>query len=218
MYQRDPWRELIGGGRGRPPRSLVILLGLLVAGAVGESFAELRPALELLRLSPDVWEHGQLWRLVTYGLVGTGGIGFWSAFQLFLVYWFAMEVMVWLGIARTRVLVLGGIVVSSAAATVVQYASNLVGGPFCDDAPFWMMQGQVVVLSIVMAGFAARNRWASVSHTPFLWGLPIPSRWLVPLQLLAAIAGFAATRDLGGLVGIATASFWGFTVARPRRG
>jgi hypothetical protein len=80
-----------------------------------------------------------------------------------------------------------------------------------------MMQGQSVVLALAMAGFAAHSRWSTVSHTTLLFGLPIPSRWLVPLQLVVATGGFVSTRDLGGLVGIATASAWGLRMARRRR-
>ena len=217
MFERDPWSEVIGGGRGRPPRSIAILVGVLGAGVVADAVVELHPLLEGLRLSSAVWERGEVWRLVTYGLVGTGGISAWAAFELLLVYWFSMELVGWIGLSRTRVLVLGGIVVAGTAATAAQAISDALGGPGFPPAPYWMMQGQSVVLALVTAAFATHARWTRVAHTRFFWGLPIPTRWLVPLQLLFAAGGFAATRDLGGLVGIATATVWGLRMAGPRR-
>ena len=47
----------------------------------------------------------------------------------------------------------------------------------------------------------------------FLFGLPIPTRWFVPLQVAVAVLGFAATADLGGMVGLLAATAWGMFIA-----
>ncbi len=207
-FDRDPWREFLAGGRGRPPPFVLALLLTLAAGCVADSFWELRPVLEALRLSPGVWERSEVWRLVTYGWVGSGGISAWSLLHLVLVYWLLMELVARGGLRRTRIVLLGGIVIASSAAVAAQIVSDASGGPHC-ALPFWMMQGQSTVTAIAIASFAAANRYSTVAHTPFLFGLRVPSRWLIPLQLLYALASFAATRDVGGLVGIVTATVWG---------
>jgi hypothetical protein len=51
-----------------------------------------------------------------------------------------------------------------------------------------------------------------------MMGLPIPSRWLVPILLLVATASFVATRDLGGFVGVTVALSWGVRMSRRPRG
>jgi hypothetical protein len=185
----------------------VLLVGL-AAGVVVDSVVELRPVIDLLRLSPAVWERGHIWRVVTYGFVGTGPISAWSLVELVLVYWCAMELLVLLGLARTRTLILGGVAIAGLAAVAGQALSDAVDGPAC-VSPFWMMQGQHIILAIALPVFATRNRWSTVAHTPYLLGLPIPTRWLVPLQLLAALGAFATTRDFGGFIGIAAATIWG---------
>ncbi len=219
MFERDLWHELISGGRGRPPRTLTIVMLLLVGGAVADSIGSALPVLEVLRLSTRAWTGPEPWRVVTYGLVGAGGLSMLTVLQLVAVYWFSMELITWIGLRRARVLVLGGIVGSGVSASLVQWLSDLAGGPGCDYAPFWLMQGQAVVLAIVMSAFAAHARWTTVSDTTLLWGLPVPARWFVPLQLGGAVLGFVATGDLGGMVGIAVAVGWGYRLGatRPRR-
>lgn len=212
MFERNPLREIFAGGRGMPPRPLLWLLASLSVGCLADAFVELRPIADLFRLEPAVWERGQVWRIVTYGLVGEGGISAWPLFQLLLVYWFGMELCAHLGVRRVRNLLLGGIALSGAAAVVAQLAA----GPGRVE-PFMMMQGQSVVLAICIPAFATVNRWSTVAHTPYLFGLPIPTRWLVPLQLLSALALFAATRDTGGFVGILVATAWAIRATSRRK-
>ncbi|MEM6989092.1 MAG: hypothetical protein AAF721_01300 [Myxococcota bacterium] len=212
---RNPWREFIAGGRGAPPAFLAVLLGTLGAGCLADTFWELRPLVDGLRLSAAVWEHGEFWRLVTYGCVGWGGLSVWSLLQLVLVYWLSMEVIVWLRVKRARIVLLGGVAVSGCAAVVAQIVSDGAGGPV-SAMPFWMMQGQQVLVAIALASFATCNRHATIAHTPFVLGLPLPVRWVVPLQMAYATAAFASTRDIGGFVGIAVATVWGTRVGRAR--
>lgn len=189
-------------------------MATLAAGVLADSLFELEPLIARLRLSTEAWRSGQVWRVVTYGLVGSGPLSMWSVFQLVLVYWSVMEVVTLLGERATRVLMLGGIVVAGASALFAHAITESVGGP-SSAYPFWMMQGQAVVLALALPAFAARNRHSTVAHTPFLFGLPIPTRWLVPLQIVAALAAFTSTRDFGGFVGIMVAITWSTWFARP---
>lgn len=213
MFDRDPWREIISGARGKPPRFVVLLLAALAIGMIGESFFELHPLLAWLRLDASVWEKGQLWRVVTYGFVGQGALGLWSVIQLVAIWWFIVELCVAMGVARVRVLVLGGVVIAGLTAVVVQLAWEAATGTR-NDFSFAMMQGQRIIVSIVVPAFATRHRYTMVS-SPLLFGLPMPSRWLIGLQLFFALTTFAALRDVGGLAGVLAATLWG---ARALRG
>lgn len=215
MIERDPWRETVTGARGRPPDFVVALLVLLGAGMIADAFVELRPLVAWLRLDPAVWQHGQLWRLVTFGLVGEGGLSLWGAMQLVVIYWFTVELCVLMGAARVRVLLLGGIVIAGSAAVLTQLAWEGVGGERSPFA-FWMVQGQRIVMAIVVPAFASRHLHTTL-ETPLLFGLPIPSRWLIALQLLFALATFAALRDTGGMMGVLVATVWGARALRRHR-
>lgn len=206
-------RELAFGGRGRPPGFLVALLVLLGVGLVAESFEELDPLVAWLRLDAAVWERGQLWRVVTFGVVGVGGIGLWTAVQLAMVYWFGMELCTTIGARRTRVLAFGGIAIAGVAATLVGFVLAVAGhaGPFA----FAMVQGQHAVLAVLLPAFAVRHRHSVLVDTQLLLGLPLPTKWLIPIHLIGVAATFAALRDVAGLAGVLAATAWG--ARRPRR-
>lgn len=194
----------------------MVLLGGLALGCVADAVGTLRPVVEHLRLDPAVWEGGELWRLVTYGLVGQGGISPWTIIQLVLVYWLGLQMVNWMRARRAQTILVGGVAISGVVAAVVQFASDAFGGPSCEYAPFWLMQGQNVVIAVGLAAFAARNRYSTVSRTPYMFGLPLPTKWLVPLQLVLALGGALNTGDLGGFVGIVTATVWGWTASSRR--
>lgn len=216
--QRDPWAELISGARGPAPRFLTILVVFLTAGCIACLFDEAAPLLEHVRLGPAVWERGEVWRVVTFGFVGAGKLGLTTVLQIACVYWLGMELCAGLGLRRARVLLLGAIMGSGVAAAGAQILLEGLGVPRCPK-PFEMMQGQRTVLAICVAGFAATNRHVTVTRLRLLYGLAIPSRWLIPLQVGWALIELGLTRDLGGFVGLMTATlagWWG--TAPPRRG
>ncbi len=215
MFERNPWRETVAGVRGQPPTFVVVLLVGLALGLIGESFVELRPLLALCRLDARIWEAGQLWRIVTFGLVGEGGLSLWSAVELVIIYWFVVELCVTIGVARARVLLFGGIAVAGTAAVVVQLAWELTGGERSHHA-FWMIQGQRVVMAIIVPAFATRHRYTTL-RMPLLFDLPIPSRWVIGVQLVIALLTWAGLRDTGGLAGVLAATLWGATAMRSRR-
>ncbi|MBV1862610.1 MAG: hypothetical protein KUG77_29585 [Nannocystaceae bacterium] len=212
VFKRNPWQEVLAG-LGEPPRFLKLLLLALSVGCLADAAEPLRPWVAWLRLDPAAWERGEVWRMVTYGLFGRGGISAWVVLQLVLVYWLVQQLVVWVRVRRARTILLGGVAVAGVTAALAQAASNQLGGPSCRYAPFWLMQGQNVILAIGLAAFAANNRHSTVSHTPYVFGLPIPTKWLVPLHLLMTLGGALSTGDLGGFVGIVAATAWGWRVA-----
>lgn len=215
MFQRSPLRELAASARGRPPRFLAALLATLAIGLLADAFFELQPLVAWLRLDAAVWEQGQLWRLVTFGLVGEGGVGLWSVVQLALVYWFAMELCVFIGERRTQVLLVGGIAIAGVTAATVEFLWQVAGGQGSDFA-FAMVQGQRTVLAILLPAFAVRHRHSVLVETHLLFGMPVPTKWLIPMQLIGALASFAALRDVGGFAGVLAATWWGARLPRSR--
>lgn len=216
MFRRNPWQEVIAG-LGEPPPFLKILLLSLALGCFADTVDSGRMVVEHFRLGPEVWQQGELWRVVTYGFIGQGGISAWSMVQLVLVYWLVQQMVTWLRAPRARNVLLGGVVFAGATAVLAQVVSNLLGGPVSHWGPFWMIQGQGVLIAIGLASFAANNRYSTVSHTPFLFGLSIPTRWIVPLQLLMAVGGTMSSGDVGGFAGVVAATAWGWTQSMPRR-
>ena len=213
--QRDPWAELVSGKLGSAPRFLTTVVLFLAAGCIACLFEEARPWVALARLTPAVWESGQTWRVVSFGFVGDGPLGPTTVIQIACFYWLALELCRSVGVRRARVVLLAGVVVSGLVATIAQMAIEQAGLPRC-AAPFEMMQGQRTLLAISVAGFAAGNRHVAVTRLRLLYGLAIPSRWLIPLQLGWALIELGLTRDVGGFVGLVVATLTGWWGARGR--
>ena len=205
-------------GLGTAPAAVKVLLAGLALGCFADAVEPLRPIVELLRLTPAVWEDGHVWRLVTYGFVGRGGISAWAIVQLVFIYWLMMQLVTWVRLKRAQTIIVGGVVVSGLAAAFAQAASDQFGGPSCPYAPFWLLQGQNVVAAIGIAAFSATNRYSTVSHTPYVFGMALPTRWLVPIQLIMALGGALNSGDVGGFVGVLVATAWGWTAMIPKRG
>lgn len=212
MFDRNPLRELAFGGRGRPPVFVVALIVSLAIGLFADAFVELRPLVAWLRLDPAVWERGQLWRVVTFGVVGVGGVGLWTAGQLLMVYWLAMELCTTIGERRTRVLLAGGIVLAGVTAATVGFLRAATGQP--DAFAFAMVQGQHIVLAVLLPAFAVRHPHSVLHGTQFLLGMPLPTKWIIPIHLIGTLAVFAALRDVPGLAGVLAATAWGMRTRR----
>lgn len=208
MYKRSPVRELAEGARGRPPAFVIVLVTVLAIGLLADAFVELKPFVAWMRLGAAVWERSQLWRVLTFGLFGTGGIGLLTVLQIALVYWLVVELCVTVGERRAQVIVLGGILLAGMTAVGVEYLWEVVAGKANEHA-FEMVQGQRCLLSVLLPAFAVRHPQAELVGTRLMLGMAIPTKWLIPLQLLGALGGFAALRDVGGLAGVLAATAWG---------
>jgi membrane associated rhomboid family serine protease len=82
----------LGGLGGPVPRDVIVLLAVLFATFTLQFFASTAAIPALLRLTSDVWQRGQVWRLVTYPLAGQGGPGIWFLLELLILYFFARDV------------------------------------------------------------------------------------------------------------------------------
>ena len=140
------------GAAGPPPRDLVVLLGLFFVTFSLQFFETTAGLVGLLKLSRDVWQLGFLWQLGTYAFVATLSSGFWFLLELLIIFWFGRDVYRYLGRRQFWMLLAWGLGTASVTAVGAQLLLDFSGlaGPYA----FVLMQGQRMVLTILIAAFA----------------------------------------------------------------
>ncbi len=196
---RGPWST--GGGLPSftpAPRDMIVLVAVVFVTYSLQFFRTTAIVPALLRLSPAVWV-GFLWQLVTYPFAGYGTSA-WIVLELLILYWFGRVVYYHLGRKRFW----STLVISALAAGVVAELTYLVGSLTGSAPPtaFSIMQGQRMLLVILIAAFATLNRRATIL---LFFVLPIEAGWFLWLEILFAFIAFLPTHDLPGFLGITTA-------------
>lgn len=187
-----------GFGLGGPiPRDLLILFGVLFV-TFSMQYFETTSFINLLRLTPAVWQQGYVWQVVTYPFIGYGG-GVFFLLSLLFLYTFARDVYYGLGRRHFWRLVLMAAAGAALVALLVDAIGRLLG--WVPPAPFELMQGQSLLWALFVAAFATANRGATI----YLIIFPIEARWFLALAILIAFIGFLGSRDLAGFLGICTA-------------
>jgi membrane associated rhomboid family serine protease len=203
-----------GGGFGMlggpPPRDLLIVLCTLFVTFALQFFEATRIVPALLRLTPLVWHAGFVWQLVTYPFVGYGGPSFWFLVELLILFMFGRDAYAGLGRKHFWRLVLITAVVAGALALAVDAVQESATG-LLQPGSFPLLQGQRVLLAILVAAFATANRRATIL---LFFVLPIEARWFLGLEILFAFIGFLASHDLGGFLGICAAVGLSFLYVR----
>ncbi len=192
-----------GGGwpGGRPAPDITALLAVLFVTWALQFFAATAILPALLRLTPAVWRAAFLWQLVTYPFVGFGAASPWILLELLIVFWFGQDVRARLGRRAFWTLVATAAAAAAAAAVVVQLALEAVGGagtPF----PFQIMQGQRMLLAILIAAFATLYGDATIL---LFFVLPVPARLFLWLEIALAFVAYLSSKDLAGFAGICVA-------------
>lgn len=208
VYGRQPHPRLpsFGGpGAGLPPPP--DLIALLVVVFVTFSLGFFRPtqvALQFLQLTPLAWQGGFVWQLATYPLIGRGG-GFLFLLELLILFWFGRDVFYRLGRRRFWSTLAAGTLAASVVAVLVHATVFLAGGGFPE--PFVIMQGQHMLLVLLIAAFATLYADATIY---LFFVLPVRAKWFLGLEVLFAFMAFLPTRDLPGFLGIcaAVATVW----------
>lgn len=211
-------RAPLGGGglggfsgiSGTPPRDVVVLLAVVFGTFSLQFFDATAGLIGWLRLTPAILA-GCVWQLATYAFVGFGAPSLWFLLELLILYWFAKDVFWRLGRRRFWQVVLVAAVAGAVVATVVLALSLFFGG--AAPGSLVLMQGQRVLLAIVIAAFATLYGEATIL---LFFVLPVKARWFVWLEVLFAFMGYLGTKDLPGFVGICTAVL--VTVVQLRRG
>lgn len=195
------------GLSGPVPRDLWILLGVVFGTFTLQFFRATAWLPELLRLTPLVWRRGFLWQLATYPFIGMGAPNFWFVLELLILFLFGRSVLVRLGSRGFWKLLVSATVAAGVAAVMVGVLWDLVTGPEpLPPTTLILMQGQRMVLTILIAAFATMNQHATIL---LFFVLPIQARWFLFLEILFAFLGFLGTHDLAGFIGLCVAV--GFT-------
>jgi membrane associated rhomboid family serine protease len=199
-YGRRFTLSSLSGPFGMPPRDLLIILITLFVTFVLKSFAATRLVPELLRLTPLVWRAGFVWQLITYPFIGYGS-GFWFPISMLILYMFGRQVYDGLGRKHFWRLVLITSLAAGGLALLVEALQELSAGLLLPGA-FQLVQGQNMLVAIVIAAFATANRRVPIL---FLFVLPIEARYFLGIEIVFAFFGFLDTHDLGGFFGICAA-------------
>lgn len=199
-----------------PPRPLLYLLGFIFVTFTLQFFATTKPFLALLRLTPAVWQAGFVWQLLTYAFIGFGRPDFWFLLQLLMLFFFGRDVYHALGGRRFwRLLAIGAVTASVVAVLVEILAASQ--GWFPERLTFMLIQGQQMLLVILVAAFAVIHRDAVIY---LMFVLPVKARWFLPLEILLAFLGFLWSKDLAGFLGLSAAvgmTWWLLQPSSPRR-
>lgn len=196
-----------GGGQsfglsGPVPRDIWILLGIVLGTFSLRFFAATAAIPALLQLTPSVWQRGFLWQLATYPFTGTGSPGFWFVLELLILFLFARTVFYQLGQKKFWQYLVAISVVAALVAVAVDLVGSLLpnGRPW--PLPFALMQGQRMLLVVLIALFAVLNSRATIL---LFFVLPIQAKWFLLLEILFAFLGFLGTHDFPGFLGISAA-------------
>ncbi len=203
MYgDRPRFRQPIGfggGSSGPPPSDILWLIGILFITYSLQFFQTTAFIGPLLRLSRDVWQRLSLWQLGTYPFVADASSqGLWFLVSLLIIFWFGRDVYRYLGRRQFWLLMAWGV----GSASIVAVASQLVidamglGGGY---EPFVLIQGQTMVLTILIAAFATVYGNATIL---LMFVLPLKARWFIGLEILFAFMGYLTTKDFAGFLGI----------------
>jgi membrane associated rhomboid family serine protease len=153
----------------------------------------------LLRLTPAVWRLGYLWQMATYALVGFGGPSPWILLELLIVFWFGQDVRTRLGRRRFWAILASSVVVSAAFAILVQLGAGAAMGASPTAIPFQLMQGQRILIAVLVAAFATLAGDATIL---LFFVLPLKARWCLWLAILLAFVAYLGSKDLAGFAGI----------------
>src|SRR5579864_2529725 len=194
----------------RPPRDLLIVLVTLFVTFVLQFFETTRIVPELLRLTSLVWRAGFVWQLITYPFVGYGAPSVWFLIELLILYWFGRDVYAGLGRKHFWRLVIVVTLAAGGVALLIEGLQEVATGLLLPGA-FPLLQGQRMLLAIMVAAFATANRRATIL---LFFVLPIEARWFLGLEILFAFIGYLASHDLGGFLGICAAVGLSFLYVR----
>src|SRR6185436_18214019 len=131
MYSRQAGRFTLpgfGGPSGPPPRDVIAILVVLFVTFSCQFFASTAIVPALMWLSPDVWQRGFVWQLITYPFAGIGRPGLGIVLEFLILFWFARDVYLDLGRRRFWRLILPAAIVAALAALAADFLAGHAGG------------------------------------------------------------------------------------------
>jgi hypothetical protein len=190
------------------PKDLIGILAALFITYSLQFFQSTAIIPALLRLTPEVFRRGFVWQVFTYPAIGWGRSGLWFLLSLLILFWFGRDVFWRLGRQRFWLLLVRAAVGAALVAIVVQLVQVFSGTGATGAAAFQLMQGQNILLAIVIAAFA--TLWGEATILLF-FVLPIKARWFLWLEILFAFIGFLESKDFAGFCGVSAAVFLTYT-------
>jgi len=196
-------------GSGRPggfdlfgniPRDIKILVAVQFVTFLLGLIPVTRIVPTLLLLTPWVLR-GFVWQLATYMFVGYSS-GIFIVLELIGVLLIAPQVYYGLGRKHFWRMTLAGAILAGVAAVLVDFLMLRIGGWVPAD-PFFLMQGQRVLLMMLIAALSFANPDAEFL---FFFVLPIKARWFLPLTFAISFIIFLQSHDTGGFVGLCVAT------------
>ena len=209
MTYRPYTRTATLGFGGPPSRDVIVLLVIV---GVTYSLQFFLGAIAWLRLTPLVWQRGALWQLVTYPWIGLGSASLWILLELLILYWFASDVFQLLRRGRFWNLLIYASAGAGIVAVLVHFLLSL--GGFGLAQPFWMMQGQRMLILIVIAAFATLRSDATIL---LFFVLPIKAKYFLWLEIAFGFISFLGSKDLAGFAGLCSAVGLTVLLLRPGR-
>lgn len=195
MAYRSPYpvRPTFGGLTGPPAPDLIALLLVLFGTYSLQFFSGTAWLPAMMRLTPAAWQQGFIWQLASYPFAGFGPPSLWFLLELLILFMFGNQVYWRLGRRRFWRMVAGVAAAAGGIAVLVALATG--AGP----ATFSIMQGQRMLLAILIAAFATAYGEATIL---LFFVLPVKARWFLWIEVAVAFIAFLSTRDFPGLVGI----------------
>lgn len=201
-YTRDrPGRPSFGPPPGSAPQDIWWLLIVLFVTFSMQFFGLTGALVQQLRLSLSF--PGMLWQPLTYAFIGNASAGLFILLILWILYMFSVTIRGDLGRKRFWQLLIESSVIAAVGALIVGFLSALAFGP--NPATFSLMQGDRVLMSIVIAAFAILHRHATIM---LFFVIPMQASYFIPLEILIAFIGFLGNKDFAGFIGICLAIGW----------
>jgi hypothetical protein len=189
------------GGLENPPRDLLVLVAILFTTYCLWFFDATRVVPGLLSLTQRAWKAGFLWQILTNPLVGTLMSPLFFLLELLFLFLFARPVYERIGRKRFFSLLAWATWGGAVVAVAVQVLAFLAGLPV-NPQPFSIIQGQHLLFTVVIAGFATLYADATVL---FMFIIPMRARWFLGLEVLFGFMAFLTTKDFAGFIGLCAA-------------
>jgi membrane associated rhomboid family serine protease len=135
-WGRQPTRFGMSSG---VPRDIVALIAIVFVTFSLQFFSQTYWLIELLRLTPRVWQSGFLWQLVTYPVTGVGPPRAWILLELLVLFWFGRDVLSRLGRRNFWRLLALSCLTAGVVALLVDLVARVVGQ--VPEASLQLVQG-----------------------------------------------------------------------------
>lgn len=199
------------------PRDILVLMGVLFATFSLDALAAHWTA--PFRLGTEAWESFSVWRVVTYPFFAGYGSALGLIIGLWMILVFGKQVFFYVGrraFWRTFFIATTG---AGLVALLVRFLMDLVGmaPAVAPGLGFSLMDGQYMVLTILITGFAVLYGHLTIY---LFFVLPVRASWFIGLEILFSFLGFLSSRDLAGFLGVCTAvilTYFLFSGVSPKR-